>query len=180
MDKSLIHLTNEIIKDDHLVSKDMNYLKVLEKKFISTYSSKIKNTEKIIFVSEWVRRRFFSDLDKKLTTKTEVIYPSVIPQQPMKKEKIIIGSRRSKLALIYAQKVKNKILENSEFKEDQIIITEVDKKAYLSSLKLSDYIIVTCDSTSMISESALTGKPIYIASILPKKNEKNTGWQNSK
>ena len=32
----------------------------------------------------------------------------------MKKEKIIIGSRGSKLALIYAQKVKNKILENSE------------------------------------------------------------------
>jgi hydroxymethylbilane synthase len=33
----------------------------------------------------------------------------------MKKEKIIIGSRGSKLALIYAQKVKNKILENSQF-----------------------------------------------------------------
>ena len=47
LDKSLIHLTNEIIKDDHLVSKDLNYLKVLEKKFVSTYSSKIKKTEKI-------------------------------------------------------------------------------------------------------------------------------------
>jgi hydroxymethylbilane synthase len=34
----------------------------------------------------------------------------------MKKEKIIIGSRGSKLALIYAQKVKNKILENSELR----------------------------------------------------------------
>ena len=46
----------------------------------------------------------------------------------MKKEKIIIGSRRSKLALIYAQKVKNKILENSEFKEDQIIIKGIVTK----------------------------------------------------
>ena len=49
----------------------------------------LKNTDKIIFVSEWVRKRFFLDLDKKLTTKTEVIYPSVNRQQPSKKEKII-------------------------------------------------------------------------------------------
>jgi hydroxymethylbilane synthase len=46
----------------------------------------------------------------------------------MKKEKIIIGSRGSKLALIYAQKVKNKILENSELREDQIIIKEIITK----------------------------------------------------
>ena len=49
----------------------------------------LKNCEKIIFVSEWVRRRFFSDIDKKLTTKTEVIYPSVNIQKAFKKEKII-------------------------------------------------------------------------------------------
>jgi hydroxymethylbilane synthase len=46
----------------------------------------------------------------------------------MKKEKIIIGSRGSKLALIYAQKVKNKILENSQFHEDEIIIKEIITK----------------------------------------------------
>jgi hydroxymethylbilane synthase len=46
----------------------------------------------------------------------------------MKKEKIIIGSRGSKLALIYAQKVKNKILENSELREGQIIIKEIITK----------------------------------------------------
>ena len=44
---------------------------------------------------------------------------------------------------------------------------DVDKKAYLSALAISENIIVTCDSSSMISEAALTGKPIYIASILP-------------
>jgi mitochondrial fission protein ELM1 len=48
----------------------------------------------------------------------------------------------------------------------------VDKKSYLSSLALSEKIIVTCDSSSIISEVAMTGKPIYIASILPKKNDK--------
>ena len=55
----------------------------------------------------------------------------------------------------------------SYFDDDQIIIDEVDKKAYLSSLKLSDYIVVTCDSTSMISEAAITGKPIYVAQMPP-------------
>jgi len=49
----------------------------------------------------------------------------------MKKEKIIIGSRGSKLAFIYAQNVKNKILENSDLQEDQItikaIVTEGDQ-----------------------------------------------------
>ena len=56
-------------------------------------------------------------------------------------------------------------LAKSYFDNNQIIITEIDKKAYLSSLKLSDYIVVTCDSTSMISESAITGKPIYVAQM---------------
>jgi mitochondrial fission protein ELM1 len=58
------------------------------------------------------------------------------------------------------------------FGENHTIIMAVDKKAYLSALAISENIIVTCDSSSMISEAALTGKPIYIASILPKKNDK--------
>ena len=56
------------------------------------------------------------------------------------------------------------------FDNDQIIVTEIDKKAYLSSLRLADYIVVTCDSTSMISEAAITGKPIYIAQMPHIKN----------
>ena len=58
------------------------------------------------------------------------------------------------------------------FGDNHTIIMDVDKKAYLSALAISENIIVTCDSSSMISEAALTGKPIYIASILPKKNDK--------
>ena len=49
---------------------------------------------------------------------------------------------------------------------------DVDKKAYLSALAIAENIIITCDSSSMISEAALTGKPIYVANILPKKNDK--------
>ena len=57
------------------------------------------------------------------------------------------------------------------FKGDQIIIENVDKRAYLSSLQLADHIIVTCDSTSMISEAAITGKPIYVAQFPAIKND---------
>ncbi len=48
------------------------------------------SVEKIIFVSEWVRNRFFLNLDKKLQTKTEIIYPSVKKQKKVKKNKNII------------------------------------------------------------------------------------------
>jgi mitochondrial fission protein ELM1 len=57
------------------------------------------------------------------------------------------------------------------FSDDQVIISGVDKKAYLSALKISDHIIVTCDSTSMISEAAITGKPIYVAQMPAVKND---------
>ena len=75
---------------------------------------------------------------------------------------IIIPSMRTPQNII--EKAKN------YFDKDQIIIPNVDKKAYLSSLKISDHIIVTCDSTSMISEAAITGKPIYIAQMPAIKN----------
>ena len=57
------------------------------------------------------------------------------------------------------------------FGENHTIIDNIDKKAYLSALSISQNIVVTCDSSSMISEAALTGKPIYVANISPKKND---------
>ena len=62
------------------------------------------------------------------------------------------------------------------FNEKKIIIKNIDKKAYLSSMKLADHIIVTCDSTSMISEAAITGKPIYVAQM--PSIRKNDRFQN--
>ena len=50
----------------------------------------LDNVEKIIFVSEWVRGRFFLNIDQKLQTKTEVVYPSVNKQKKIRKEKNII------------------------------------------------------------------------------------------
>ena len=62
-------------------------------------------------------------------------------------------------------------LAKNKLGEKNLVIDTVDKKAYLSALSLAKYIAVTCDSTSMISEAALTGKPIYIADIPTKKND---------
>jgi uncharacterized protein len=56
------------------------------------------------------------------------------------------------------------------FSHNHLVIKTIDKNAYLSALGLADIIIVTCDSTSMISEAAVTGKPIYIANMKAIKN----------
>ena len=56
------------------------------------------------------------------------------------------------------------------FNDNHLVIKERDKKAYLSSLGLADIIIVTCDSTSMISEAAITGKPVYVAQMRNKRS----------
>ena len=44
------------------------------------------------------------------------------------KKKIIIGSRGSKLALIYAQNAKDKIIEKTNFNDDDILIKEITTK----------------------------------------------------
>ena len=76
------------------------------------------------------------------------------------------------LIFIPSMRTPQRIIDKAKdfYNGDQIIISDVDKKAYLSSLKLADHIVVTCDSTSMISEAAITGKPIYVADMPAIKN----------
>ena len=81
---------------------------------------------------------------------------------------IVIPSNRTPIKTIE--------LAKKFFSKEHLIIDRVDKNAYLSSLGVADYIIVTCDSSSMISEAALTGKPLYVAMIPPSK--KDTRFQN--
>ena len=86
------------------------------------------------------------------------------------KESFLINNYQ--LIVIPSIRTPEHIIEKARnyFDKNQIIISNVDKKAYLSSLKISDHIIVTCDSTSMISEAAITGKPIYVAQMPAIKN----------
>tara|TARA_B100000401_G_scaffold431934_1_gene368633 strand:- start:662 stop:1579 length:918 start_codon:yes stop_codon:yes gene_type:complete len=55
------------------------------------------------------------------------------------KSKIIIGSRGSKLALIYAQKAKDKIIQNTKFNDDEVIIKEIKTKGdQVQDVRLSE------------------------------------------
>ena len=76
---------------------------------------------------------------------------------------IVIPSNRTPIKTIE--------LAKKFFSEEHLIIDRVDKNAYLSSLGVADYLIVTCDSSSMISEAAITGKPLYVAMIPPSKKD---------
>ena len=61
-------------------------------------------------------------------------------------------------------------LATKEFGMDGYVVNSVDKQAYLSAFALATNIVVTCDSTSMISEAATSGKPIFVAHMKTKKN----------
>ena len=86
------------------------------------------------------------------------------------KIKNILEKNNLQAIIIPSLRTPKKIIElsNNYFGKEHLVINDIDKKAYLSGLSLAKYIVVTCDSTSMISEAALTGKPIYIAEIPPK------------
>jgi Predicted nucleoside-diphosphate-sugar epimerase len=88
------------------------------------------------------------------------------------KIKSIFTRDKYKLVVIPSYRTPSDIIKKAfnSFSHDHIVIKDVDKKAYLSALSISDYIVVTCDSTSMISEAAITGKPIYVAQMNSSKN----------
>ena len=88
------------------------------------------------------------------------------------KIKTIFTRDKYKLIVVPSYRTPPDIIKKAfnSFGHDHMVIKEVDKKAYLSALSISDYIVVTCDSTSMISEAAITGKPIYVAQMSAKKN----------
>ena len=86
----------------------------------------------------------------------------------------LLKKNNFQLVVIPSMRTPKNTIEHAKryFGKNHTIIDNVDKKAYLSALSISNRVVVTCDSSSMISEAALTGKPIYIANILPRKNDK--------
>ena len=85
-----------------------------------------------------------------------------------------ILEKNMQLIIIPSNRTPEKIIQFAKeyFNKNRLIVDSVDKQAYLSSLALAKYIIVTCDSSSMISEAALTGKPVYVAMIPSVRNDK--------
>lgn len=76
----------------------------------------------------------------------------------MKKRKIIIGSRGSKLALIYAQNAKNTIIQKTDLNEDDIIIREITTKG---------------DQVQDVRLSELGGKGLFTSNIENQLQDKN-------
>jgi mitochondrial fission protein ELM1 len=76
-----------------------------------------------------------------------------------------------KLILVRSRRTPDNIIDFAKkfFLDSAVIIDFVSKEFYLSALKLSKTIIVTCDSTSMISECAITQKPIFVAKMRAKR-----------
>ena len=85
-----------------------------------------------------------------------------------------LDEKNLQLIVVPSNRTPGKVIQFAKeyFNKNRLVIENIDKKAYLSSLALAKYIIVTCDSSSMISEAALTGKPLYVAMIPPKRNDK--------
>jgi|TARA_B110000211_G_scaffold12676_1_gene13273 mitochondrial fission protein ELM1 len=93
--------------------------------------------------------------------------------QSFNKIKTLFTPDKYKLIIIPSYRTPINIIKKAHdtFNFNHHVIKTVDKKAYLSALAISEQIIVTCDSTSMISEATVTGKPIYIAMLKSKKND---------
>ena len=101
-------------------------------------------------------------------------YESKIIDEIFKKIENNFINNNYQLIVVPSMRTPQRIIDKAKnfFSNKQIIIPNVDKKAYLSALKISDHIVVTCDSTSMISEAAITGKPIYVAQMPAVKNDR--------
>ena len=94
------------------------------------------------------------------------------------KVKTLFTPDKFKIIVIPSYRTPENILKIAfnTFSINHHVVKNIDKKAYLSALAISNYIVVTCDSTSMISEAAMTGKPVYIGmmkSLKPNKRFKN-------
>jgi len=87
--------------------------------------------------------------------------------------KKILNKNNLQAIVIPSMRTPKKIinLADEHLGPENLVINNIDKKAYLSGLSLAKYIVVTCDSISMISEAALTEKPIYIADIPAKRKD---------
>ena len=131
------------------IKKNLDYLKISE-----------KNKKIVSFIVGGPNNYYkYSETEiEKLFNKVKIKFP------PNKYKLIIIPSYRTPKNIIN--------LAFNTFNSDHLVIKSVDKNAYLCALGISDLLVVTCDSISMISEAATTGKPIFMVNLNPKKNIK--------
>ena len=151
---------DELKGENVITSKGaIHYITRLEiEKARSYLLDKIQN-EKIVSLILGGPNKYYNFSNEELTNIFGEIKSSFISQGY---KAIIIPSMRTPKRIID--------LAINEFLTDGLVVNSVDKQAYLSSLAIANNIVVTCDSTSMISEAATSGKPIFVAHMQPKRN----------
>ena len=151
---------DELKGENVITSKGaIHYITRLEiEKARSYLLDKIQN-EKIVSLILGGPNKYYNFSNEELTNIFREIKSSFISQGY---KAIIIPSMRTPKRIID--------LAINEFLIDGFVVNSVDKQAYLSSLAIANIIVVTCDSTSMISEAATSGKPIFVAHMQPKRN----------
>jgi hypothetical protein len=151
---------DELKGENIITSKGaIHYITRLEiEKARSYLLDKIQN-EKIVSLILGGPNKYYNFSNEELTNIFGEIKSSFISQGY---KAIIIPSMRTPKRIID--------LAITEFLIDGFVVNSVDKQAYLSSLAIANSIVVTCDSTSMISEAATSGKPIFVAHMQPKRN----------
>ena len=137
----------------------IHYITELEINKAKTYlNSKISSTKIVTLILGGPNKYYSFDKEQLLNIFNEI------------KSKFI--SDGYKVIVIPSIRTPKEIIEFAiqEMKGCGYVANAVNKQAYLSSYALADFVVVTCDSTSMISEAAVSGKPIFIAHMKPKKN----------
>ena len=87
----------------------------------------------------------------------EVHFEKINNNKNLKKINVIASRRTPKSVFDFLSSKFNRL----EFCYD----FSLNKKNYTNAYAEASHIVVTCDSTSMISEAAITGKPLYVAKL---------------
>ena len=87
----------------------------------------------------------------------EVHFEKIDSNKNLKKINVIASRRTPKSVFNFLSSKFNRL----EFCYD----FSLNKKNYTNAYAEASHIVVTCDSTSMISEAAITGKPLYVAKL---------------
>jgi mitochondrial fission protein ELM1 len=157
----IISPEHDNIKGDNVITTTgaIHYLTKKEIKKNSNYLGLEKEKKKLVAFIIGGPNKYYSYSEQSIN-------------QTFNKVKTLFTPDKYKIIVIPSYRTPENIIKKAynTFNFNHHVVREVDKKSYLSALAISDYIVVTCDSTSMISEAAVTGKPVYIVMMKSVKN----------
>ena len=157
----IISPEHDNIKGDNVITTTgaIHYLTKKEIKKNSNYLGLEKEKKKLVAFIIGGPNKYYSYSEQSI-------------HQTFNKVKTLFTPDKYKIIVIPSYRTPENIIKKAynTFNFNHHVVREVDKKSYLSALAISDYIVVTCDSTSMISEAAVTGRPVYIVMMKSVKN----------